>query len=244
MRLITLDDIIDRGIWEDFTSSFSHFMSEEIYYSDLAEEYDVTGKEFSALSEEDVIKYYEFLNAKFKNNTIRLSTVERKFKEMSALSSYIESNCKRYGLTGYENHFKKFTRILKNRKDDENGIYPYEADMILDKYKDDLLNYNVIYFGYYGRLNSSEIISLRITDVCYNRDSNSIKIPDKAPFKASSYTDEYWKTRSTSPLQDYYFLNSRNNPLNYMYLSRIIRKGCASAGVREINFNRLSQDFI
>ena len=239
MNLILEEYVIRKEIWEGFMPSLEHESTKEIYFGDLIEAYSVMQVEFSKAGKDEARTYYGYLKQRTLGKEIRPSTAVRKIKELSSISSYIEKNREIFGVPAYENPFKMYSGILKNELGDGERCTVIEAGMILDASKGDKLAYTVIYLSYNARLSSSDVISLMTEDVSFNEDSSIAEIYGKRikiPPLAASYCRDVIKNGEG----EHFFRNRTGNPLNYMYLSRMIKKYCERAGVGPYTFNQFS----
>lgn len=220
-------------IWNSFKSRFKSPTSEASYKSDILEFCRFTEKDFDETLSIDVQNYYEHLRLKVKKGMISTLTMTKKFRELHSLSHFIiEEFSDQVSLN--EDYFYQYLKLLDKEKEFARSIPIEHMDKLLQAASIDLNVYTMLVFMYRVGLSSTEIISLK-SDHQFLVYDNGIyfyvgdrREPCYIPGDAWQIILKYLQSRED---HEFLFYNRSGNPLNTMYISRMMKKYCALAGI-------------
>ena len=217
-------------MWNLFRKRFRSETSEASYWSDISEFCRIVGKPFEEANRNDVRMYYESVTAAVTSGKISMITRTKKFRELHSYAAFLNEN------TGEEHDY--FYPYLKNMAKETRlaGNVPVgDMDALLRAAENDLSAYTILTLMYRAGLTSTEIISLRgeedfirYDDGIY-ADLKDREMPCYIPGDAWEILKSYMEQREN---HDTLFYNRSGRPLNTMYISRMMKKYCAAAGVR------------
>ena len=221
-------------IWQDFVAHFKSETTKASYQADIAEFIDYIKKDFTEATEQDVKKYFEFLQEKVKNQNIKPGTMAKKMRECHSFAEYICENKSHYHISHkFEDYFYPYLKQVA-RQDKHAASIPVEhIDRILQAAQEDRMAYAILNLLYRTGLTSTEIIELQIRDLEEFADGYYlwIKNRNEAAFLAEdviTIIGYYLEERCDN---EYLFYNKQGRKLNTMYISRMMKKYTALAEV-------------
>ena len=221
-------------IWQDFVAHFKSETTKASYQADIGEFIDYIKKDFTEATEQDVKKYFEFLQEKVKNQNIKPGTMAKKMRECHSFAEYICENKSHYHISHeYEDYFYPYLKQVARQEKHAASIPIEHIDRILQAAREDRMAYAILNLLYRTGLTSTEIIELQINDLEEFADGYYlwIKNRNEAAFLAEdviTILDYYLEERGDF---DYFFYNRQGRKLNTMYISRMMKKYTALAGV-------------
>ena len=225
---------VDLKVWDLFRNRFKSPTTEASYWSDIMEFCRMTGKPFTETTRTDVKKYYDRITDRMRNGIISPITRTKKFRELHSFASFLMEQ----GDYMPGSEFDHFYPYLKNMKKEtvRAGSVPVEdMDALLSAASDDLMAYTILTLMYRAGLTSTEIIELESEDdfAGYERGAlamlKSRQDPCYIPEDAWKILKKYMAGRD---VHGTLFYNRSGRPLNTMYVSRMMKKYCSAAGIR------------
>lgn len=226
--------LIGNCIWQDFTAHFKSETTQASYQTDIDEIMNHFQKDFLKICQEDIDAYFLWMQSRVENGFIQPATMAKKFRELHSFAEYICENREKYNIEKefqdwYYIYLKQVTKQEKYAK----SISVEHMDRLLEAAAEDEMAYTILVLLYRAGLSSSEIISLKRSDFAVY-DNGTYVVTDKR--KEPCYIPEdvfvilqhyMQKERDSGVL----FVNRRGNPLNLMYISRMMKKYTAKAGI-------------
>ena len=194
----------------------------------------MTGKPFTETTRTDVKKYYDRITDRMRNGIISPITRTKKFRELHSFASFLMEQGDYMPGSEFDHSYP----YLKNMKKEtvRAGSVPVEdMDALLSAASDDLMAYTILTLMYRAGLTSTEIIELESEDdfAGYERGAlamlKSRQDPCYIPEDAWKILKKYMAGRD---VHGTLFYNRSGRPLNTMYVSRMMKKYCSAAGIR------------
>ncbi len=234
MNSIYASEQLKQVIWSDFIKHFKNKNSTISYQSDIDEYMNYIQKDFLLQTNKDAQKFYNYLEQKINEGTIKPSTVAKKIRELHSLSDFICKNRTNYDLPEtFTDVFHPYLDSLAKLEKYAKSIPVEHIDRILKAAQQDLMAYCILTLLYRVGLASTEVIELKVEH--FEAYDNGVyafipkrKSPCYIPEDVYSILEQYMKSRQE---HEYLFYNSRNNKLNIMYISRLNKKYTKLAGV-------------
>ena len=234
MNSIYASEQLKQIIWQDFIQHFKNKNSTISYRSDIDEYMNYIKKDFLLQTEKDAKNFYNYLEKKINEGTIKPSTVAKKIRELHSLSDFICKNRTNYDLPEtFTDVFHSYLDSLAKLEKYAKSIPIEHIDRILEVAQQDLMAYCILTLLYRVGLASTEVIELKLEH--FEAYDNGVyvfipkrKSPCYIPEDVYAILERYMKSRQE---HEYLFYNSRNNKLNIMYISRLNKKYTKLAGV-------------
>lgn len=225
---------IKKEVWELFCKKFKSDVTAASYKSDLSEFCRFTEKCFQETDFSDVQKYYIYMQKKIKNGQIGPLTVTKKFRELHSFSKFLleewsdrlEDESK---TSSFKDYFEPYLKQLVKEKELARMIPLEHIDRLLTASAENHMVYTILTLMYRAGLSSTEIIALKGPEdfvqygdglyVFLKGRQEPCYIPEDAKEILFSYLEEWEEGRSL-------FYNRSKNPLNTMYISRMMKKYC------------------
>lgn len=234
MHSIHASKQLSQVIWPDYINNFKSESSIGSYLSDINEFMNFIEKDFLILSAADVDNYYNEMKSKFKNGDIQGSTMAKKFKELHSFAMFITENRKEYSVPDtFKDYFFEYLGFVEKEKKLAKTIPLEHMDRLLAATQDNIMAYCILVLLQRVGMTSTDIIELKpsyfsvydngVYAFLQNRE-RVFFIPDDV----YKILEQYMRTISVS---EYLFENRRGNPLNTMYISRLLKKYTQKAGI-------------
>lgn len=221
-------------IWPDFVAHFKSSSTAASYRADIDEIMNLFQKDFLKLTRKDVQDYYVLLQNKVSEKKLQPITVSKKIKEAHSFADYILQNKEKYGVKKtYRDEFVPYLKLVAKQEPFVNSVPVEDIDKLFLAAKDDKMAYAVLALLHRTGLSSTEIVNLKIDhlgiydDGAYAFIENRKEycfVPEDVLIILYSYLEEKEKT-------EYLFTNRRGNPLNTMFISRLMKKYTLQAGI-------------
>lgn len=227
-------DFVNIKMWKLFRKRFKSDTTEGSYWSDIQEYCRITEKNFAASSSDDVKRYYEKMLEQVKSGKISRITLTKKFRELHSYASFLMEEGEY--LSGKDHDY--FYPYLKNmiKESALAGSVPVEdMDALFRAASEDRMAYTIITLMYRAGMTSTEITGISGEEDFMEYDDGMYvmlsgrKDPCYIPEDAWEILKEYMSLRER---KDTLFYNRSGRPLNTMYISRMMKKYCAIAGIR------------
>ncbi|MGN1378279.1 MAG: tyrosine-type recombinase/integrase [Dorea sp.] len=240
MNSLYASQLVSQVIWPDFTAHFKSHTTEASYRTDISEIMEYFHKDFLEIEKYEIQEYYNFLKHKVEQKEIRPATMAKKFRELHSFAEYVCENREKYKVKEeYQDEYSPYLRQLSKQEKYARTVPVVHMDKLLKAAEDNLMEYCVLTFLLRMGLTSTEVMQLRMDDLaCYaNGMYASIQGRKRLcyiPEDVCRILERYMEERNLpekSRSQPYLFCNRRGNPLNPMYISRMMRRYEEKAGI-------------
>lgn len=230
---------IEQEEWDSFRRRFRSSVTEASYRSDLSEFCRFTGKRFLQTMPSDVEKYHAYMKTNIQNGKIAPLTVTKKFRELHSFAQFFQEECSEEKIVETdsilrEDYFAPYLKRLAKEKDLARMIPVEHVDQLLRAASENRMVYTILTLMYRVGLSSTEITALKGPEdfAQYEEDlyvflsgrNEPCYIPEDAKIILFSYLEE-WEGETSL------FYNRNKNPLNTMYISRMMKKYCEKAKI-------------
>ena len=227
------EKFVNTEMWDLFRNRFKSETTEASYWSDIQEFCRITGKEFTKNDRSDVRKYYDRMNEQVRNGRLSKITLTKKFRELHSYASFLMEQGAY--LPGEEHdYFYPYLKTMTKESELAGAVPVEEMDALLKAASDDRMAYTILTLMYRAGMTSTEIIGISGEDDFVEYDDGVyVMLPGREepcyiPDDAWQILKEYMDQRSVC---ETLFYNRSGRPLNTMYISRMMKKYCALAGI-------------
>lgn len=234
-------------IWPDYIKRFRVETTIASYQSDLEEFCSFIKKDFLFMDSEDVKNFYEYLEQKVAEGILKSSTMAKKFHELHSIADYISENQEQYDIPDtFSDFFYPYLLQVAEVAKVAKTIPPEHIDLLFKSAEEDYMAYTIMALMFKAGLKSSEVIALKISNLAeydngifayISARKESCFIPDDVAIILKKYLNT--RQQPLSLKHDFLFFNTKGNPLNLMYISRIMKKYCTLAGIPQYSANTL-----
>ena len=221
-------------LWEAFTQHFRNSKTRETYFGDINEFVEMAQKDFLSIEAADVRRYYQEMKRRVEEQKIRSKTLEKKLKELHAFADFILTCRSDYDIpASFQDYFYSYL-IYFDREDSVKEVFPIEhLDKMLKAAEEEYMTYAILVLCYRAGLLSTDICALKQQDFIEKEGHLYLILREKKevvylPKDVAEILKRYEAVRGEN---EYYFFNGRGNPLNTMYLHRMMRRITKKAGV-------------
>lgn len=214
-------------LWEKFIQHFRNPKTRETYFGDINEFLEMIKKDFLLLQSADVQKYYQDMKKRVETQEIRSKTLEKKLKELHAFADFIIKQKKEYDVPStFQDYFYSYL-LYFNKEDGVKEVFPIEdLDKMLKAAEEEYMTYTILVLFYRVGLLSTDVCAIKQTDFVKKEGHLYLILRDKKevvyiPKDVAEILRRYEEVREEN---EYYFFNGRGNPLNTMYLHRMMRR--------------------
>lgn len=242
-----LSEQMNRTIWLDYIKRFRVGTTIASYQSDLEEFCSFIKKDFLLMDSEDVKNFYEYLDQKVSEGTLKSSTMAKKFHELHSIADYIVENQENYEIPDtFSDFFYPYLLQVAEVAKVAKTIPPEHVDLLFKAAEEDHMAYTIMALMFKAGIKSSEVIALKVRNLAeydngifayISARKESCFIPDDAAVILQKYLNA--RKEPVSLNHDFLFFNTKGNPLNLMYISRIMKKYCTLAGIPQYSANTL-----
>lgn len=228
------EKFVNTQMWNLFRNRFKSETTEASYWSDIREFCRITGKEFTESDSSDVRKYYNRMNDQVRDGRLSRITLTKKFRELHSYASFLMEQGE-YLEEREHDHFYPYLKTMTKESALAGAVPVEEMDALLKAASDDRMAYTILTLMYRAGMTSTEIIGIsgendfiEYDDGVYATISGREEpcyIPDDAWIILKEYMDQRL-------VCDTLFYNRSGRPLNTMYISRMMKKYCSLAGIR------------
>lgn len=226
-------EFVNTELWNLFRNRFKSSTTEASYRSDIREFCRMTGKPFDRAEEEDVRRYYEKMRDRISEGRISPLTLTKKFRELHSFAQFLVEYDGED--SGRSDPFYPYLKDLAKEDALARSVPVEEMDALLKAAEKDLMAYTILTLMYRAGLSSTEITELNgEEDFALYDDGAYVFLPRRRepcyiPEDAWEILKEYMAAREP---HSSLFYNRRGRRLNGMYISRMMKKYCAAAGIR------------
>lgn len=221
-------------IWPEFSARFKSSTTEGSYMSDLCEIMELLGKDFLQITKEDTAVYFQEMKAKVDRGELSPATVAKKFRELHSMADFICENRERYRVPDvFQDHFRGYLGHMAGQERYAKCVSAEEADRLLEAAKHDSTAYTIFVLLYRMGLSSTQICALRPEDITVYENGPYLHAKGRRralyiPEDVLEILERYLSKRQEG---EYLFVNRRGRGLNLMYVSRLMKKYTALAGL-------------
>lgn len=223
-------------IWEKFIVHFRNNKTKETYFGDLNEFLDMIQKDFLMIQQQDVEQYYQKMKKKVEESELRNKTLEKKLKELHAFAEFVLGQKNEYEIAdSFQDYFYNYL-IYFDQEDKVKEVFPIEdLDKMLKATEEEKMSYTILVLFYRMGLLSTDICAIKPGDFVEREGERYLILREKKevvyiPHDVAEILKCYEEMREEN---EYYFFNGRGNPLNTMYLHRMMRRITKKAGVSD-----------
>ena len=228
------EKFVNTQMWNLFRKKFKSETTEASYWSDIREFCRITGKEFTESDSSDVRKYYNRMNDQVRDGRLSRITLTKKFRELHSYASFLMEQGE-YLEEREHDYFYPYLKTMTKESALAGAVPVEEMDALLKAASDDRMAYTILTLMYRAGMTSTEIIGISGEDDFIEYDDGVYAtisgreepcyIPDDAWIILKEYMDQRL-------VCDTLFYNRSGRPLNTMYISRMMKKYCSLAGIR------------
>lgn len=211
--------------WNLFRSRFKSEKTEASYWSDIREFCLFAEKAFTKAEAVDVKRYYDHLSQKIREGKLSPRTMTKKFRELHSYAAF----CAETDL------FYPYLKGMVKEAETALCVPVEDMDALLKAAAEDSMAYAILTLMYRAGLSSTEIMQIRGEEdfICYDEGiylqvqgrRELCYIPEDAWTILRGYMDQREKYETL-------FFNRSGRPLNGMYISRMMKRYCAKAGIK------------
>lgn len=227
-------EVIKLEIWNEFVKHFRNEGTAAAYLSEIEEFERIAGKPFFASGAKETEKYYKWLKNREEQGEISGSTLGKKFWELHSFAAFAAERGGGYGVrTGFEDFFFPWLRAAGHQEKLVQSVPVEDMDALYQAAQEDSMAYTIISLIHRVGLSSREISELKPEDiVCYeNGVFADIRNRDELcliPADVVRILEQYLAERE---MFEFLFYNRKGDPLNKMYISRLLKKYTVKAGI-------------
>lgn len=226
--------LIQKKIWQDFQAHFKSKTTAASYRADIDEIMNYFQKDFLEIDKDDAECYFSQMQRRVDAGYLKAGTMAKKFRELHSFAEYICDNRKMYhiGEEFCDCYYVHLKNVAKQEK--HVGSIPVEhMDLLLKAAETDIMAYTILVLLYRVGLTSGEIASLkRDSFTAYDNGVYAAVAGRREPcFIPEDVFVILERYMSKTDAAEYLFVNSRGNPLNLMYISRMMKKYTQAAGL-------------
>lgn len=221
-------------LWRSFIRHFKNEETGNAYLTEIQEFEQFCEKSFLETEESDVEAYYFLLKEKVESGQLSARTFAKKFWEIHSFAAYADAHREEFGIpSGFADEFYPY---LKKIKAEEQFVYsvPIEhLDALYRAAQEDLMAYTMIALIHRAGLSSTEIAMLKPEDLSVYENGTFAYIEGQErscfiPEDAAAILTHFLEERENV---EFLFYNRSKNPLNKMYISRMLKKYTQKAGI-------------
>ena len=219
-----VSEFVNMDSWDLFRSRFRSPSTEASYWSDIREFCLFAGKRFEDAKGPDVERYYEEMKSRIGSGRLSPMTVAKKFRELHSFADFLEM----------EDCFFPYLKKMPEVKSLAKSVPVEEMDALFEAASGDRMAYTILTLMYRAGMTSTEIISLNGPEDIVRYGEEVYAVLDNRreacfiPRDAWEILRDYMDGREE---HESLFYNRRGSRLNTMYISRMMKKYCAAAGI-------------
>lgn len=226
--------LVKDRIWPDFTAHFKSETTAASYQADISEIMRYCEKDFLEIDKKDVSVYFEYLQKKVKERKLAPATMAKKLRELHSFADYICLNREAYQIPdSFQDEYECYLQYAAKQESYTHSIPAEHMDRLLEAAQEDLMAYTILSLLLRVGLSSTEIIRLKAEDFGVFDNGVFVKVEGRqescfVPEDVYEILKMYLSKKEDSL---YLFSNTRGNPLNLMYISRMMKKFTKAAGI-------------
>lgn len=240
MNSLYASRLVSQVIWPDFTAHFKSHTTEASYRTDISEIMEYFHKDFLEIEKYEIQEYFYFLKHKVEQKEIRPATMSKKFRELHSFAEYVCEKREKYKVKEeYQNEYSPYLRQLSKQEKYARTVPVVHLDELLKAAESNIMEYCILTFLFRVGLSSTEVMQLKMSDLAWYDNGVYISVygrkkmcyvPEDVCQILERHIEERERNEKSSS-QTYLFCNKRGNPLNPMYISRMMRRYEEKAGI-------------
>lgn len=229
--------LVREQIWRDFTAHFKSATTAASYQTDLDELMNYFQKDFLQIGPEDICEYFHYMQKRVNSGNIQPATMAKKFRELHSFAEYICENRERYGIhSRFQDGFQNYLKQVAKQEKYTRSIPVEHLDRLLEAAAKDQMAYTILVLLYRVGLSSCEITALKYRDFAAYDNGVYVTAAGRKeacfiPEDVFAVLERYMQGRTREDQDAFLFVNRRGNPLNLMYISRMMKKYTEKAGI-------------
>ncbi len=227
MKSIYASQVIKQAIWGDFIAHFRSETTQASYQTDIEEIMNYFHKDFLCINSGEIQEYFTYIEHKVKRREMKPGTMAKKFRELHSFAEYICENRKKYKIDEtFQDGYYPYLKLVAKQEKFVRTIPIEHVDRLLQEAEENRMEYCILVLLYRVGLSSTEIVDLKLEHfaeydngvfVYSEKRKQACYVPEDAVLVLKEYLDA---REDYVPL----FYNKRGNPLNTMYISRMMKK--------------------
>lgn len=240
MNSLYASQLISQVVWPDFIAHFKSHTTQASYQADIIEIMNYFQMDFLEIGKDEVQVYFFYLKHRVEQKEIRPGTMSKKFRELHSFAEYVCENREKYKISEeYQDVYYPYLRQLAKQEKYARAVPVVHLDELLKAAEGHLMEYCVLTFLFRVGLTSTEVMRLKLSDLALYENGMYALIQGRhrlsyIPEDVCKILKRYIEERNLnekSRVQPYLFCNKRGNPLNPMYISRMMRKYEEKTGI-------------
>lgn len=234
MKSIYASTLIKQVIWNDFIAHFQSETTKGSYRTDIDEIMNDYKCDFLEIGSKEVQEYFKRMEHKVKKGEMKPGTMSKKFRELHSFAEFICENREKYKIRdSYQDEYYPYLKKVAKQEQFAHVIPIEHMDLIFQEAQENRMEYCILVLLYRAGLSSTEIVELTVEDLAEYENGVFVHVKKRRqacfiPDDAVQILKEYLSVRTD---HRFLFYNKRGNPLNTMYISRMMKKYTTRAGV-------------
>ena len=243
MKTSYISKELETLIWPLYSKRLKSKDSKKMYWSDIIGFCNIVKKDLLDITEEDVELFYRYYT---KESPVKLATLQKKFRELSAFSDFIAENAlELLGESFFQNLFSSRLEEINAQVHMAKGHIPtvQEMDKLLQlAEKNNLMHYAIFSLIYRCAIRPSELIVIKPSDFIRNPEGLYLRIGEKKkerviplPDDMTTIIEQYEQVRKKSIA--YFFYNDTFQTLRQLSertLERLAQEYAQKANISPI----------
>lgn len=227
-------EVVKLEIWDEFVKHFRNERTAAAYLTEIAEFERISKKSFFASGAREAERYYKWLKNREECGEISGSTLGKKFWELHSFASFAEKWSGMYGVQpGFEDCFFPWLREAGHQEKLVHSIPVEDMDALYRAAQEDKMAYTIITIIHRVGLSSREISELRPGDFASYDNGVFAHIRSREelcfiPADVVQILNQFLEEREDF---EFLFYNRKGDPLNKMFISRMLKKYTGLAGI-------------
>lgn len=229
-------------IWKDFVRHFRKEETADAYLAEIIEFEQLSNKPFFETTGEEVEQYYKWLKKRTEQGEISGSTFGKKFWELHSFAAFAVGKDGACGVpSGFQDEFFPWLRSIGRQEKFVQCVPIEDMDALYQAAEGEVRAYAIISLLHRVGLSSREIAELKPKNIAAYENGVFAYIENRDDFcfipqDVVHILERYMVEREE---REFLFYNRSGNPLNKMYISRLLKKYTAAAGVPSYSAERI-----
>lgn len=229
-------------IWKEFAGHFKNKETGSAYLAEIKEFEKFCDKAFLNSGKKDAEAYFEFLGKQEHLQKIQMNTLAKKLWELHSFADFVLTKKEEYPVP--KDFCDAFYPLLETVKGQENIVHSVsveDMDALYQAAQDDIMAYTIIALIHRAGLSSTEISGLRLQDFTVYENGTFAELRGKErvcliPEDVCRILELYLADRQDC---ESLFCNRQGNPLNKMYISRMLKKYSIKAKISPLSAEKI-----
>lgn len=235
-------DISDFGVWKEFAKHFRRKETADAYMADIREFEQVCAKKILDAGAEEAAFYYDWLSKRADAGEISGSTLGKKLWELHSFAAFAAEKQGMYGVPpDFTDCFFSWLRVAGQKEKLVQSVPVEDLDALYQVAQENLMAYTIITLIHRIGLSSREIGDLKPEDFSEYENGSFVSVRGRdelcyIPPDVVQIIELYLSKRDAV---EYLFYNRNGNPLNKMYISRLLKKYTEKAGIPSLSAEKI-----